>query len=453
MSGYDAYRVSGPRYTSYPTADRFTDAVGAVEWVRAALASNSDLIPRPLSLYLHVPFCDSPCFFCACTKVITRDPAKIEVYAGALLREIGMQAALFHGDRVVHQLHFGGGTPSTLGAAGLSRVMEALHANYTLSGDEDREFGIELDPRHADTGLLGLLVDLGFNRVSLGIQDFDPAVQQAVNRIQSVDATLDLIRDARDRGFRGINVDLICGLPKQTVAGFTATLDRVVGARPDRVALYGYAHLPARFVPQRQIYEPDLPVLDAKLALLRLADERLLDAGYVEIGMDHYALPGDSLAEAFRDGTLQRNFQGYSTHADCDLVGHGMSAISMVGECYVQNRRKLPDYNAAIARGELPVARGITLTRDDRIRRNLILGFMCTGRVDFDKLGARYDIDCSEYFAGELDTVAGFARDGLIAVDGHGIKLLPAGRPVMRIVAMAFDANLADSGHRFSNVI
>ena len=452
-TGYEQYQVSGPRYTSYPSANRFHPGFGAAGWIAAARASNSDLIPAPLSLYLHVPFCPSPCFFCACTRIITRDPALAEKYLGYLVREVAMHATLYDTDRVVEQIHFGGGTPSTLGPAGLTRAMDAIRAHFAVDTGPNREFGIELDPRQADDALLDTLRGLGFNRVSLGVQDFDPKVQAAVNRLQDAEATLALLDGARARGFQAINVDLICGLPHQTEDGFARTLEQVVAHTPDRIAMYSYAHLPELFKAQRQIDAAALPALDAKLALLKLADRTLTQAGYVMVGMDHYALPSDPLVAALRDCTLQRNFQGYSTHAYCDLVGLGVSGIGMLDGCYAQNHRALPDYYAAIDAGKLPIARGLALTADDRLRRELIHALMCTGRVDFATLDARYGVECKSYFDVELTRLRALADDGIVAVDDSGFTLLPAGRPVMRVVAMVFDAYLAQDAGRFSKVV
>lgn len=453
MTDYSPYQLNGPRYTSYPSANHFGPGVEATSWARAAQRSNQDLIPAPLSVYVHVPFCSSPCFFCACTRVITRDTAVVDRYLGYLEREIALQAALFHRDRVVQQLHFGGGTPSSLGPDGLRRLMRVLREHYTLADDDAREFGIELDPRVADAELLDVLVELGFNRVSLGIQDFDPAVQAAVNRVQSAEATLGLLAAAQERGFQAINVDLICGLPHQTLTGFAATLERVVAARPDRIAMYGYAHLPELFKGQRRIRVADLPDLAGKLALLKLADDTLTGAGYVMIGLDHYALPDDPLALALADGTLQRNFQGYSTHAYCDLIAHGLSGIGMVGDCYAQNARTLPEYYAALDEGRLPIVRGLELTVDDRLRGAVIHDLMCTGSVDLNKRCAEYGVDTDGYFAAECARLAELAADGLVTLDERGFALTDAGRPVMRVVAMAFDAYLAQAPGRYSKAV
>lgn len=450
---YEKYQVTGPRYTSYPSANRFHGGFGADAWAQAARATNSDLIPAPLSLYVHVPFCPSPCFFCGCTRIITRDPAMAKRYIDYLRREIAMQGSLFDPDRVVEQIHFGGGTPSTLREGGLDRVMAAIRAHFNVDDGPEREFGIELDPRHADDALLDTLRELGFNRVSLGVQDFDPKVQAAVNRLQDADATLALLDAARVRGFQAINVDLICGLPHQTLAGFGKTIEQVVAHRPDRIALYSYAHLPELFKAQRQINAVDLPKLNEKLQLLRFADDTLTTAGYVMIGMDHYALPTDPLARGLADGSLQRNFQGYSTHGYCDMVGLGVSGISMLDECYAQNNRGLAEYYTAIDLGRLPVARGLALTHDDRLRRELIQTLMCTGRVEFAALDARYGIRSAEYFADELKRLRTLADDGLVDLDDEGFVLLPAGRPVMRVVAMVFDAYLAQDAGRFSKVV
>lgn len=450
---YRRYQVSGPRYTSYPAANRFREDFDAGDWTRAARASNNDPIPPPLSIYVHVPFCSSPCFYCACNRVITRRPEAAGQYLLRLKREIAMQAALFDPDREVVQVHFGGGTPSTLGCAGLGEVMETLSRHFRFAGSSAREFGIELDPRYVDTGMMEFLAGLGFNRVSFGVQDFDPAVQRAVNRIQSPEETFALLDAARANDFHAINLDLICGLPLQTQAGFGRTLDQVIDHRPDRVAMYSYAHLPGMFKPQRRIDESELPRLDDKLALLRMADEKLLDAGYVMIGMDHYALPEDPLAVALDAGTLQRNFQGYATHDECDLVGLGVSSIGMLGDVYAQNARGLLDYYATIDSGRLAIERGVVLSADDHLRREIIHTLLCSGTVAYEQLEQRHRIDFREYFADELVRLERLARDGLVELDEAGFRLLPAARPVMRVVAMIFDAYLAEDLGDYSRVV
>lgn len=439
---YRAYQVNGPRYTSYPSANHFHNGFGAAEWAAASRHSNETLIPAPLSLYVHVPYCGSPCFFCACNRIITRDPAVGDHYASLLRREIGLQAALFDRDRKVVQLHLGGGTPTNLGCAGIAALMHDVDHHFRIAGEQQREFGIEIDPRVTDKDMLVFLRGQGFNRLSMGVQDFDPVVQQAINRVQSPEHTLELLDAARAHGFGAINVDLICGLPRQTAAGLAATLAQVLAHRPDRIALYSYAHLPTLFKAQKQIAAEDLPGLEGKLALLRIADELLLDAGYRMIGLDHYALPDDPLAVALDEGTLQRNFQGYSTHAQADLVGLGMSAIGMIDDCYAQNARNIEGYTAALAADALPVVRGYQLSDDDLLRRDVIHTLMCTGRVRFAEIERLHGIEFAGYFADELSGLRRLADDGLVELDANGFQLSASGRPVMRVVAMLFDAYL-----------
>jgi oxygen-independent coproporphyrinogen-3 oxidase len=434
------YDQPGPRYTSYPTAPQFATSFDEAEFMACARGSNDDPIPRPLSLYVHVPFCESPCFYCGCTRVITREHGKAEVYLERLFREIELTAPLFDRDRKAVQLHLGGGTPNFLDLRQMGDLCESLHRHFTLERSDMREFGIELDPRHADADYVAGLGDLGFNRLSVGIQDFDPVVQQAVNRVQSIAQTAAVLEAARTAGFRSLSVDLIYGLPAQTPAGFARTLDEVIALRPDRVATYGYAHLPDFFRAQRCIDTTKLPDAATRLALLALCVERLCNAGYRYIGMDHFALPTDELARAQDDGTLQRNFQGYSTHGDCDLVGLGVSAISKLGASYSQHVRGLPQYYAALDRGHLPVARGLLLSEDDRIRGDAILQLMCHGLLDGDAFGRRHGIDTNAYFAREFDELAGLEHDGLVRLDAGRVTVTPRGRFLLRAIARVFDA-------------
>ena len=450
------YDRSGPRYTSYPTAVQFTDRFGINEYRSVALASNQDPIPRPLSLYVHIPFCSSPCFYCGCTKVITRNHEKAEAYLYRLHREIELQGELFDRDREVEQLHFGGGTPTFLTSLEIDRLIGKLGQHFQLSTNDDREYSIELDPRTITSDSLRDLARVGFNRCSLGIQDFDPAVQEAVNRIQSVPDTLRLIREAREFGFNSVSVDLIYGLPKQSVEGFSKTLDTVLSAKPDRFAVYAYAHLPQIFKPQKQIKIEDLATPETRLQLLGLTIEKLSKAGYIYIGMDHFALPGDELVVAQQSGTLHRNFQGYSTRGYCDLIGLGVSSIGKIGDNYTQNLKTLPEYYGALDRGMLPVHRGYTMTRDDIIRRDVIQQIMCYGVLDFDGTGARHDIDFRSYFASELVALEPMVVDGLAEFAPPGLRVLPAGRLLLRHLGMAFDAYLPSaqaSGQRFSMAI
>lgn len=434
------YDLNGPRYTSYPTAPQFASSFGEAEFVASARRTNDDPIPRSLSLYVHVPFCESPCFYCGCNRVITREHGKAEVYLERLFREIELTSALFDRDRKGLQLHLGGGTPNFLDLRQMGDLCESLQQHFTMDRSEAREFGIEIDPRFADAAYIRGLGELGFNRLSVGIQDFDAAVQQAVNRIQSVEQTAAVLDAARASGFRSLSVDLIYGLPRQSVEGFARTLDTVVKLRPDRVAAYSYAHLPDVFKPQRQIEAADLPDATTKLALLTLCVEKLCAAGYRYVGMDHFALPTDELVRAQDDGTLQRNFQGYSTHSDCDIVGLGVSAISRIGDSYSQNFREMPLYYGALDRGRLPVARGLLLGDDDRIRGDAIMQLMCHGELALAELGRRHGIDTAVYFANELVELATLQQHGLVELAPDHVLVTARGRFLLRVVAMVFDA-------------
>ncbi len=423
----------GPRYTSYPTADRFTPAFGAGEFAAAARPG------RPLSLYVHIPFCESLCYYCACNKIITHDHGKAVKYLGYLLREIDMQAALCADGAVVEQLHFGGGTPTYLSDAQMGDLLGHLRSRYAFAADDAGEFSIEIDPRTVDAARIRTLRRQGFNRLSLGVQDFDEDVQRAVNRIQPEALTRDAITAAREAGFRSISIDLIYGLPLQNVTTMAATLDKVVAAAPDRISVYNYAHMPQLFKSQKLIRDEDLPDGATKLAMLGLCIERLGAAGYVYIGMDHFARPDDELARAQRDGTLHRNFQGYSTHADIDMVACGVSAISAVNGTYAQNEKSLERYYARIGRGELPVARGLALCSDDLLRRDVIQKLMCDFALDLRGLAARWDVAVAEHFAPELARLADLARDGLLTVTPDRITVTPKGRLLVRNICMVFD--------------
>jgi oxygen-independent coproporphyrinogen-3 oxidase len=438
----ERYDVPGPRYTSYPTANHFHAGFGADDYRRAVAQSNAEPIPRELSLYVHVPFCASPCFYCGCTRLITRDRARAQAYLERLEAEIERTGALYARDRLARQVHFGGGTPTFLSVDEIARVMAALGRAFRLDASAGREFAIEIDPRTVDPAALPALAALGFNRASFGIQDFDPAVQAAVNRIQPFELTRDVMQAARAAGFGSLNVDLIYGLPRQTIAGFGATLDRVLELAPDRIAAYSYAHLPALFKPQRRIDAAELPDAATKLGLLELTVRRLVDAGYVYIGMDHFARPDDGLARALAEGRLRRNFQGYTAHGDVDIVGMGLSAISAVGDAYAQNAKTLDEYYGAIDAGRLPVARGIWLDVDDLRRRALIERLLCQGRIDFAAFDAEFGTFFPRDFATELAALAPLAADGLVAIDPRGVSITPVGRLLMRVPAMAFDARL-----------
>jgi oxygen-independent coproporphyrinogen-3 oxidase len=437
------YDRPGPRYTSYPTAVQFHDGFREAEYRAAAAKTNGRTPPSPLSLYIHVPFCASPCFYCGCNKIITRSREQAENYLTRLYREIELQAELFDKDRVVDQLHFGGGTPTFLNPWQLEDLLKKLDWHFALRKDDTREFSIEIDPRTCEPDTVDLLARAGVNRMSLGIQDFDPQVQQAVNRIQSAEQTFALMDRARRAGYKSVSVDLIYGLPKQNRERFSRTLDEVIAAKPDRLAVYSYAHLPHMFKPQKRINPADLPSGAEKLALLGLTMEKLTSAGYVYIGMDHFALPGDELAVALREGSLHRNFQGYSTHADCDLVALGVSSIGKLGDTYAQNYKTLHDYYQAIDAGHLAVHRGLALNDDDRLRRAVIQMIMCRARVEFAEVDAAWSIRFEDYFARELEALKPLLADGLLVMRERGFELTPIGRLLMRNVAMCFDAYLA----------
>ena len=434
--------VAGPRYTSYPTAPQFHVGFDESSFRAVARASNEDPIPRRLSLYVHVPFCASPCFYCGCTRVITRDRAKADIYLDHLYREIEIVAQLFDRDRSLVQLHFGGGTPNFLNDAQMSELLDSLARHFSFSREADREFGIELDPRWCGPDYVRMLAAHGFNRISVGIQDFDRTVQAAINRIQSVEETRAVLDAARASGFRSTSVDLIYGLPKQTAANFRRTLEQVIELAPDRIATYAYAHLPDRFKAQRRIHAADLPSAAQRLELLGLTVEMLTAAGYRYIGMDHFARPGDDLARAQDAGTLQRNFQGYSTHGDCDLIGLGVSAISHVGDTFSQNERELRDYYAALEEGRLPIVRGIELDDDDIVRADAIQQLMCHGVLDVAAFEIRHGLDFAAYFAAELLRLRELARDGLIEIAPKRLTVTPRGRFLLRNIAMCFDAHL-----------
>ncbi|MGE0114916.1 MAG: oxygen-independent coproporphyrinogen III oxidase [Steroidobacteraceae bacterium] len=436
------YERNGPRYTSYPTAVEFHPACNAQQYGQAVAHSNQSN-GTPLSIYVHIPFCTSPCFYCGCNKVITRDRTKAEIYLRYLYREIALQAALFDRTRAVEQLHFGGGTPTFLSLQQMQHLMTELQTHFNLSSTAgSREFSIEIDPRTLTPETLPTLAELGFNRLSLGVQDFDPEVQAAVNRVQSQQETLQAIDQARVNGFGSVSVDLIYGLPLQTREKFARTLGTVVQARPDRIAVYGYAHMPRMFKPQKQIVEAQLPSAAQRMELLGLTIETLTGAGYVYIGMDHFALPGDELVKAQQARSLHRNFQGYSTRAECDLIGLGVSSIGKVADTYVQNAKTLEEYYTALTANQLPIQRGIAMTRDDRIRHAVIQEIMCHGELRFAELSAALGIDFQRYFAAELQALHVLASDDLLAMDNNGLLATPKGRLLLRHIAMEFDAYL-----------
>ncbi|MDD3610305.1 MAG: oxygen-independent coproporphyrinogen III oxidase [Halothiobacillaceae bacterium] len=443
---------AGPRYTSYPTAVQFHDGFGEADYRAQAQASNA--AGGPLSLYFHIPFCDTVCYYCACNKVVTKDRNKAAPYLADLYREIELQASLFTPGRSVDQLHWGGGTPTFLSLEQMRELMAVTGRYFALRHDDRGEYSIEIDPREADARTVHVLRELGFNRMSLGVQDFDPQVQQAVNRIQSEAETFAVLDAARAEGFHGISIDLIYGLPHQTSARFLRTLDRVIEAAPDRLSIFNYAHLPERFKPQRRIPTEALPSAAEKLDILQHTIEHLTGAGYVLIGMDHFARPDDPLAVAQREGSLHRNFQGYSTHADCDLIGLGVSSIGQVHDCFSQNVKDVERYHALLAEGRLPIERGLVVNEDDKRRRALITDLICHFELDGDAFGAAHGIDFAAYFAPELERLREYVADGLLVLDGHRIEVQPIGRLLIRNICATFDRYLAgQNAQRFSKVI
>jgi oxygen-independent coproporphyrinogen-3 oxidase len=443
------YDVSGPRYTSYPTADRFVEAFGEAQFRQWLGRRNIGGISLPLSLYVHIPFCDRLCYYCACNKVVTRDHGRSAKYTKYLARELeAVGKSLAPEDRRICQLHWGGGTPTFLSREEMSALMGAIDAQFAR--DAQTEISIEVDPRSAEPGRMAFLAGLGFNRVSIGVQDFDPAVQQAVHRVQSEAETRRVIEESRAAGFRSVNLDLIYGLPKQTLQSFDATLERVLALAPERIALYNYAHLPKLFKPQRRIAEADLPAPEEKLRILTLAIGRLTRGGYRYIGMDHFARPDDDLALAQEQGRLQRNFQGYSTYPEADLLGFGVSAIGRVGPTYYQNLKGLDDYYAALDAGRLPAFRGVELTADDLARRAVIQALACHFRVSIESIEIAHVIDFRRYFAAELADLEAMEDDGLVEVGPDWIVVTPRGRLVVRAVCMVFDRYLRVQRERAS---
>jgi oxygen-independent coproporphyrinogen-3 oxidase len=449
------YGGTGPRYTSYPTALQFTDTFTAEDHKEFASQSNQLPIPRPLSVYVHIPFCQTLCYYCGCTKIVTRNEQRVTDYLRSLYREIELQAALFDKDRVVEQLHFGGGTPTYLAEEQLREVMRRLSANFDLQKTPDREFSIEIDPRTVDLNAIDTLAELGFNRLSMGIQDFDPQVQKAVNRIQSEESVRELTEKSRAAGFESISFDLIYGLPGQTVESFSRTLDTVIDLAPDRIAVYNYAHLPQRFKGQRMIKSEEIPSPDVKLDILNSSISKLIDARYEYIGMDHFALPDDELAVAQRTGELQRNFQGYSTHRSCDLIGLGISSISHIGDSFSQNVVGTASYAEILAQGKLPIQRGLVLNDDDRLRGAVIQQMMCFGYIDFDYFSQKFNIDFTEYFAAELQRLKPLEEDNLITTNTRRVDITTRGRLLLRTVARVFDIYSGDQSlsQRFSQTI
>ncbi len=446
------YDKAGPRYTSYPTAlelhDGFTEAHYREEIVK------SNAMGGPLSLYFHIPFCDTVCFYCACNKIVTKNRQHAEPYLANLLKEIALQGSLFDSNRVVNQLHWGGGTPTFLNAQQMQQLMDATRQHFFLKEDDTGEYSIEIDPRETNSETIKHLRSLGFNRISLGVQDFDPAVQKAVNRLQTEAQTFGVLEQARAEGFRSTNIDLIYGLPLQTVKSFSKTLDKVLQVSPDRFSIFNYAHMPTRFKTQRQINDADMPNAKVKLDILQMVGQTLLAAGYVYIGMDHFAKPDDELAIAQREGKLYRNFQGYSTHSDCDLIGFGITSIGRVGDVYSQNVKDLESYDQLLSQDKLPVFKGVTLDEDDKCRAEVITQLICNFQLTFSQIERAYAISFDEYFRAELEALRSMEEDGLLNLTEEGIEVLSAGRFLIRNICMVFDKYLAQKHQQqFSKVI
>ena len=454
----ERYDVSGPRYTSYPTADRFVEAFDAAAYSKALEQRAINTWTQPLSVYVHIPFCESLCFYCACNKIVTKRHEQGAQYLSYLQTELDLQLEVLNQSgkaqpQVVNQLHLGGGTPTFLRDAELETLMQMLKQRFQF--DPEGEYAVEIDPRTVNQQRLQHLRQLAFNRLSFGVQDFDPEVQKAVHREQSYTQVEALMQDARALGFQSLNVDLIYGLPKQSPASFRQTIAQITTLRPDRIALYGYAHLPSRFKPQRRILQEDLPTAIDKIQMLSEAIQQLMKAGYVYIGMDHFALPDDALAIAKQQGRLHRNFQGYSTMADQDILALGVSAIGKMGATYSQNAKTLEEYYDFLDQGQLPIVRGLSLNRDDLIRRAVIMAIMCHGELSYESVELSYMINFGEYFNAELQQLQEKQKQGLVILEHDGLKVTDMGWYFVRAIAMVFDRYLQLDANRarFSKIL
>jgi oxygen-independent coproporphyrinogen III oxidase len=447
------YDVAGPRYTSYPTADRFVDAFGLEDYILALQNRPVSGFKQPLSLYVHIPFCESLCFYCACNKFITKRHERGSEYLKYLVKELDLHIKHLGRGQNLSQLHLGGGSPTFLTDDELEELMNVVKSQFLLS--PQGEYSIEVDPRTVDENRLKHLKKMGFNRLSFGVQDFDEEVQKAVHRVQPAEQVFNLVQSSRALGFDSVNLDLIYGLPKQTPESFSRTLQKVAQLRPERIALYAYAHLPERFKPQRKIHSEHIPRAHEKVEMLSLAISIFLSAGYVYVGMDHFALPTDPLAVAKRQGRLHRNFQGYSTQPDCDLIALGVSSIGRVGSTYSQNAKTIEEYYDAINQGQIPIVRGIALNTDDILRRAVIMGIMCQGEIDFNAINLEYLIDFKTYFSSEMDLLQTYITEGLLEIDEQGVRVTPRGWYFVRAIAMTFDRYLQTDRNRakFSKII
>jgi oxygen-independent coproporphyrinogen-3 oxidase len=446
------YDNPGPRYTSYPTAVQFHDGVEPSDLLSALDISRQE--ERPLSLYVHIPFCANICYYCACNKVITKDRSRAEPYLQSLFREIELVSQHVGDNQQIQQLHFGGGTPTFLAHDQLRALMNTLRAHFSLREDDLGDYSIEIDPREADWSTMGLLREIGFNRVSFGVQDLEPEVQRAVNRLQTLEQTQAVMDAARALQYRSINIDLIYGLPKQTPVSFAKTVDAIIALKPDRLSVFNYAHLPERFLPQRRIQAADLPSPQDKLSMLENTINQLVKAGYRYIGMDHFALPDDSLSNAQENGELQRNFQGYTTHGHCDLIGLGVSSISQIGDLFSQNSSDIKVYQHSLDGNKLATRRGLKCHADDRLRRAIIGQLICHFTLDFADIEKRFGIVFHDYFAASLPVLNQMRSDGLIQLTDRSIRIMPVGRLLVRSICMVFDAYQATDNHqRYSRII
>lgn len=447
------YDQAGPRYTSYPTAPMFHEGIDAGVYAETLKKVSSN--DGPLSLYIHIPFCNTVCYYCGCNKIVTKQYERAEPYLQLLLKEIDLVADLVGNKRPVTQLHFGGGTPTFLNDEQMRILTDHLHKRFNFVSDESGEYGIEMDPRECTENTVRILRECGFNRMSMGVQDFDPNVQKAVNRIQSEEETLRVLNEARAHGFKSMNIDLMYGLPLQTVETFDRTLSTIIEFSPDRIALFNYAHLPHMFMPQRRINVEELPSPQQKLDILEHSIKRLLDTGYEFIGMDHFGKPDDELTIAQHEGKLYRNFQGYSTHSDCDLIGIGLTSIGYVGGNFFQNAKEMDAYSETINAGRFSVFRGYTLSNEDHLRRHVIMRLMCDFSLDFTAIEKLFNINFNNHFSDAIEDLAPMQQDGLLELNSDGLIVQPAGRMLIRNIAMLFDEHLRKKQEeiRYSKVI
>ena len=442
------YNRSGPRYTSYPTANNFSE-LSLQDYQQQSVLSNQR--KTSISLYCHIPFCNTVCYYCGCNKFVTKDKSMAEPYIEALFKEVDMQSPLFDKGRLVEQMHFGGGTPTFLSGEQIIRLSNKLQQSFNFS--TDGEYSIEIDPRGIDKSLIESLAIARFNRISLGVQDFDLEVQKAINRVQSFEQTKAVIGMSRENGFKSISIDLIYGLPRQSEDTFKRTLERVQELRPERISLFNYAHLPELFKPQRRINIEELPSPSEKLDIFQHSLEYLIGLGYVYIGMDHFALPNDPLAIAQSEGNLYRNFQGYSTHSECDIIGLGLSSIGQVADSFSQNEKNLEKYYQALESGQLPIVKGLIINQDDKIRRELIMELICHFEVSISSLEQRYSINFKNYFANSLEKLDEMQNDGLVVLTNDSIKVMDKGKLLVRNICMIFDNYLKSSSTSFSKTI